>query len=140
MSYFSKVKIEQEVFSLIYGKGIVNFALPKKHRVDGFYIFAVEYKKKKVVHYTVDGFPNWSTENGLCQTVFYKEDLDFMDVDMKPVKKILSEKKIIKLKEKGTLELQCPSGIWRNADEVPQKIFKDALKNSQLNIFREEKE
>lgn len=58
---------------------------------------------------------------------------------MKPVKKILSKKKIYKLKDKGMLEVQCPSGIWRNADEVPQKLFNDAMKNSQLNIFREEK-
>ena len=64
MRYFNKVKVNDEVFSLVYGKGVVTMALAKKHRVDGFYIFAVSYNDKKVVHYTVDGFPNWCSSDG----------------------------------------------------------------------------
>ena len=41
MRYFSKVKVGQEVFSLVFGKGTVVFALPKEHRLDGFYVFGV---------------------------------------------------------------------------------------------------
>lgn len=140
MHYFSDVKLEQEVFSLIYGKGKVIFALPKKHRLDGFYVFAVEYENKQIVHYTLDGMPNWSPLDGGCQTVFYIEDVDLSDVDIQPPHKIPSEKQILKYKEKGTLEIQCPSGIWRNVDECPENLMKRAFKKSRYHLFRKQKE
>jgi len=139
MHYFNKVKVDDEVFSLVYGKGIVVMSLPKKNRIDGFYIFAVEYKNKKKVHYTVDGFPNWCSSDGCSQTVFYMKDVDLTDVDIQPSDKILSQKKILKFKDKGVLEVRCPSGIWRNVDEAPEKIFKKAFKQEQFFLFRKEK-
>ena len=140
MHYFNKVKVGQEVFSLVYGMGVVVFALPKEHRLDGFFIFAAEYSKGQRVHYTIDGFPNWSNADGCCQTVFYKEDVNLSDIDIQPANKILSEKQILKHKDKDTLELRCPSGIWRNASECPEHLVKKALKKDKYYLFRKQKD
>lgn len=139
MHYFNKVKLNDEVFSLIYGKGTVIFTLPKKHRLSGFYIFAVEYTNKHTVHYTVDGIPNWCSSDGNCQTVFYMKDIDLTDMSIQPVEKLLSQKQILKYKEKGTLEIRCPSGIWRNIDVTPEELMKKALKKDKYYLFRKEK-
>lgn len=139
MHYFEKVKLKEEVFSLVYGKGTVVFALPKEHRLDGFYVFAVEYKKGVRVHYTVDGIPNWASD-ACCQTVFYIDDIDFSDMDIQPANKVPSEKQILKYREKDILELQCPSGIWRNASECPEHLVKKALKKDRYYLFRKQKE
>ena len=141
MRYFSKVKVGQEVFSLVFGKGTVVFTLPKEHRLDGFYVFAAEYEKKKQkVHYTVDGYPNWASSDGCCQTVFYKNDIDFSDMDIQPLNKILSEKQILKYREKDVLEMQCPSGIWRNINECPEKLVNKAFKKAKDYLFRKQKD
>ena len=139
MHYFNKVKEKQEVFSLIYGNGIVIFALPKEHRLEGFFVFAAEYETGHKVYYTIDGLPNWSSTDVACQTVFYKKDIDFSDMDIQPPHKILSEKQILKYKDKGILEIQCPSGIWRNVDESPDKLMKKAFKKSKYYLFRKQK-
>lgn len=136
MRYFSKVKQGEKVFSIIYGKGIVIFSLPKEHRLDGFFIFAVKYSKKTTVYYTVDGFPNWSSGNSFYQTVFYKKDINFDDMDMQNIDNSLSEKKIVKYKDQGMLEIQCPSGIWRNIDDVPERLVDKALQKSKFYLFR----
>ena len=139
MHYFSKVKVGEEVFSLVFGKGIVVMTLPKKNRIEGFYVFGVEYKNDKQVYYTLDGFPNWCSSDGCMQTVFYMKDIDLADTNIQPVEKILSLKQISKYKEKGNLEIRCPSGIWRNVDETPDKIMKKALKKEQYFLFRKQK-
>lgn len=137
MHYFSKVEVKQKVFSLIYGRGVVIFALSKAHRLDGFHIFAAKYKKR-IVYYTVDGLPNWSAKDGSCQTVFYEKDINFKDVDMQEPSLIPSEKQILKWQNKGLLEIQCPSGIWRNVEESPQDLIKKALKKSKYHLFRKQ--
>ena len=140
MHYFSKVKMGQEVFSLIYGKGTVIFVLPKEHRLDGFYVFAAEYAKNNKVYYTIDGLPNWSNNDTACQTVFYPEDINFKDMNIQAPNKIPSEKQILKYQEKGILEIQCPSGIWRNVDEVPKTLMKKAFKKSKFYLFRKQQD
>ncbi|HEY9203795.1 MAG TPA: hypothetical protein VIM82_05630 [Sulfurimonas sp.] len=141
MHYFSDVKVNEEVYSLVYGKGKVIFTLPKKQRLDGFYAFAVEYpNKNKKVYYTVDGYPDWSSSDGCCQTVFYIQDVDLNDIDIQPPLKILSEKQILKSKNDGDLEMKCPSGIWRNINECPQKLVKKALLKSKYYLFRKKKQ
>lgn len=137
--YFNKIKLDEKVFSLVFGKGNVIFVLPKKHRIDGFYVFAVEYKDKHRVHYTVEGFPNWCSSEGCCQTVFYMKDIDLTDMNIQPIDEILSKKQILKYKEKGRLEIRCPSGIWRNVDETPDRLVKKALKKDIYHLFRKEK-
>lgn len=138
MRYFSNVKIKQKVFSLIYGKGIVIFALPKEHMIEGFYTFAVEYKKKHIVYYTVDGYPNWQN-NTCCQTVFYRDDINLNYMDTKNEDNPPSEKQILKWQNNSCLEIQCPSGIWRNIDETPDKIVKKAIKKAKYHLFRKQK-
>lgn len=138
MHYFSNVKLGQKVFSLIYGKGTVIFTLPKEHRLEGFYIFAAEYKKNNKVYYTVDGFPNWSDKDICCQTVFYKDDVDINNMDTMEHTKVPSEKQILKWKENSTLEIQCPSGIWRNVEESPDVLIKKALKKAKYYLFRKQ--
>ena len=139
MHYFNDVEVGNEVFSLIYGKGNVIMALPQNLRLDGFYVFVVEYKNKHKVHYTIDGIPNWCPVDGGCQTVFYLKDIDLTDMDIQPANKLLSYKQILKYKEKGILEVCCPSGIWRNVDVTPEKILRKALKKEQYYLFRKEK-
>jgi len=136
MQYFSNIKLDQEVFSLIYGKGKVIFTLPDEHRLEGFYIFAAEYKKRNKVYYTVDGFPNWSDKDSCCQTVFYTNDAEIKDMDTSEEGTVPSEKQILKWKVNGTLEIQCPSGIWRNVDQSPDTLIIKALKKSKYHLFR----
>ena len=140
MHYFSKVKLKQKVFSLIFGKGEVVFVLPKEHRLEGFYVFAAEFGNKKRVYYTIDGYPDWSDSESNCQTLFYEDDIDFRDIDIQAPTKVPSQKQILKYKDKGILEFQCPSGIWRNADEVPESLVKKAFKKSKYYLFRKEQE
>ena len=140
MHYFSKVKRDQEVFSIIYGKGIVDFVLPKKFRIDGFHVFSVEYKKKnKKVHYTIEGYPDWASSNGTYQTVFYKSDVDFDDIQIQEPSQVLTKKKILKLKEQDKLEIQCPSGIWIDVNECPEKLTTKALTKSNYYLFRKQR-
>ena len=61
------------------------------------------------------------------------------DMDMVPSEKILSERKIKKLLGRGEIELRCPSGLWRHADEVPDKLIVAALKKKQWYNFRKER-
>lgn len=137
MSYFTKIELGQEVFSIVYGDGIVDFVLPKKFRVDGFHVFSVEYNSKnKKVHYTIDGYPNWASANGEYQTVFYKEDINFSDTKTQESENILSKKKILKLRDQDSLEIQCPSGMWLDVNECPEKLIKKALKKSNYHLFR----
>ena len=139
MQYFSKVNVKEKVFSLIYGRGVIVFVLPKEHRIDGFYIFAAKYKKH-IVYYTVDGLPNWSSKDGACQTVFYEEDIDFKNIDMQEPTLIPSENQILKWKNNSVLEIQCPSGIWRNVEESPNDLIKKAIKKSKYYLFRKQKD
>jgi len=68
--------------------------------------------------------------------VFYKNDIDFDRVDFKPSDDALSIKKVKKLRGTGKLEMKCPSGLWRNADECPIKIITDAISKSKTYLFR----
>lgn len=136
MAYFDEVKLEDEVYSLIYGNGTVKFVLPKAHRTKGFFMFQVHFAKAKV-HYNEDGVPEWC--NGIVceQTAYYKDDVfrpesDYATID----KELLSLKKAIKLKDQGLLEMRTPSGAWRNVDLCPAKEYLRAIKHEELYLFR----
>lgn len=130
MIYFKKVKIKDKVFGLVYGAGkVVNVW------EDSFYTFEVEYKNGMVVPYTPEGIPAWSNGNGL-QTVFYKSDIDLFDYDFSPSDKIISIKKIIKLRDKRKLEVRCPSGIWQNLYDCPMDVSEQYLEDGNLHLFR----
>lgn len=129
--YFKNVKEHDKVFGLVYGKGTVS-----KVMEDGFYEFQVEYENGQTVPYTKDGIPGWA--NFEFQTAFYSNDIDLTSEDISPNTEKLSPKKIIKLRNKGKLMIQCPSGIWRNIKECPNHIMEGYLENNLLNLFKKE--
>jgi hypothetical protein len=135
MSYFKKVKVGDEVFGLVYGKGIVKSVWEDSH-----YTFEVEYDINcSVVPYTPEGFPGWNTGKLDFQTVFYASEIDLMDYDFSPSDEILSAKKIIKLRDKKKLEIKCPSGLWQPMDKCPNDIANEYLENGLLYLFRKAK-
>ena len=133
MPYFEKVKVKDKVFGLIFGPGKVTSVWENSH-----YTFEVEYKNGQVVPYTPDGVPSWSGKLDF-QTVFYKKDIDIMDLDMIPVDKILSPKRIIKLRDKKKLEMRCPSGIWMKVSKCPGYLFEQYIEKEQFHLFRKKK-
>jgi hypothetical protein len=129
MKYFTNVREQDKVYGLIYGKGVVRTVL------NGHYHFEVEYENGQVVPYTEDGIPGWNTALDF-QTVFYKDNIDLYTLDFSPVQKILSPKKIIKLRNDNMLEVRCPSGAWIQVNKCPQNITEDYLENKQFHLFR----
>lgn len=136
--YFSKVKLDDEVFSLIFGRGKVTFALPKEQRVDGFYTFRVQYEKCQVM-YTDEGLPDWGAGEKV-QTVFYIKDINLKDHQVEAdCEQPISKKQIHKYMENNTLEMRCPSGIWRNIQNCPSKVVQKAFKSLSFHMFRKAK-
>jgi len=129
--YFEDVKIDDEVFGLVFGKGKV------RNILNGFYHFEVIYKNNQVVPYTLEGVSGWSNQLDF-QTVFFKEDIDLMDeqYDFSLIKKELSAKKIIKLRLKNKLEVRCESGLWRKVSECPSFLIERYLEDNKLFLFR----
>ena len=132
---FKNVKKNDEVYSLIYGDGIVENVLAKDVRIEGFYIFSVSFGKK-LVHYTEAGVPNWCNSDCDTPTLFYKDEVDFNRVDFKPCDTDLSTKKIKKMIGTGKLEMRCPSGLWRNIDDCPITVVNKGLKEAKNYLFR----
>ena len=139
MKYFKNVKLDDKVYSLIFGQGRVKFVLPKKQRIDGFHIMEVEYMNKQRVHYSESGVPNWCTMNGKCQTLFFLDDIDISKMDFEPINELLTKKQIKKLKEKDRLEMRCPSGLWRNITICPERLVQKAFDKVELHLFRKAK-
>jgi hypothetical protein len=129
MSYFKKVTEGDKVYGLVFGHGVIRTVL------DGYYKFEVEFDNGHVVPYTEDGIPGWSN-NLDFQTVFYKTDIDLEDLDFSPTDKVLSAKKIIKLRTKRNLEVRCPSGIWYPITKCPSYVTEQYLEEGKLHLFR----
>ena len=131
MDYFKKVKENDKVFGLVYGKGIVKSVWDNSH-----YSFEVEYENGSFVPYTSEGYPGWNKGKLDFQTVFYKEDIDLMDHDFAPTEDVLSVKKIIKLRDKKKLEIKCPSGLWQPVEKCPREFGEQYLEENKLHLFR----
>lgn len=97
MAYFDEVKVKDKVYGLVFGRGKVTTVFE-----DSYYKMMVKFKNGYEVPYTEDGVPGWG--NFKKQTCYYKDDVDLTDVDFSPVTKVLSAKKIIKLREKKSLK------------------------------------
>ena len=136
MSYFGFIEEKDEVYSVVYGLGTVNFIVEKRSRVDGFYTFEVLYKDGTKVFYTDDGVPNWCHTSADCQTVWYRDDIDLINSDISPSDDKLSKKKIAKLRMKDQLEMKCPSGIWRDIKGCPERVIIEALGSEKFHLFR----
>jgi len=131
MSYFSNAKEKEEVFGLIYGKGIIRSVWE-----NSYYSFEVEYNNGQVVPYTEDGYPAWITNKNEFQTVFYAKDIDLQNLDFSCSTKVLDAKKIIKLRNKNKLEVKGPSGIWQSTDKFPDMLQQEYLEDNKLHLFR----
>lgn len=130
-AYFHKVKEGDEIYGLVFGSGVVRSAWGDSH-----YSFEVEFENGDIIPYTAEGFPGWGVRFEQ-QTVFYKKDIDVMELDFSPVDEILTPKKIIKLRNKGKLEVRCPSGLWRDAvSGCPQHVVERYLESEQFHLFR----
>jgi len=129
MAYFKKAKIDRKVYDLIFGKGRIVEVYP-----DSYYTFMVVFKNDYEIAYTEEGIPNWGHFKE--QTLFYKKDIDFESEDFSPAKKILSSKKVIKLRDKNKLEVRLPSGIWKNTKKVEEPYIDGLLEKELYYHFR----
>ena len=129
MSYFKNVEVNDKVFGLVFGKGKVTSVWE-----DSFYSFEVTYDNAQRVPYTIDGVPAWINTDH--QTVFYKKDIDLMDLDITSATKKMSPKKIIKLRDKKKLDIKCPSGIWQKLGDCPSYVMENYLENELFHMFR----
>jgi len=132
MAYFKKAKKGDKVYGLIFGKGKIAEVYP-----DSFYPIVIEFDNGYEVPYTEDGVPSWG--NFKKQTMYYRDDVDLCNEDFSPADRILSPKKIIKLREKNKLEVRLPSGIWRNSKKADEAYLESILKRELYHLFREKK-
>ncbi len=129
MSYFDNAKVGDDVFGIIFGKGTITNTFDESH-----YKVMVTFTNGYEVPFTDEGIPGWG--NFKKQTCYYKEDIDLEKVDFAPTEKILSNKKIIKLKETGKLQVRVPSGAWKNAKKCPDEYLEDICENEKYHLFR----
>ncbi|MBD3790259.1 MAG: hypothetical protein IE885_07875 [Campylobacterales bacterium] len=129
MAYFSNTQEGDQVYGLIFGPGKIINVFP-----DSFYSIMVEFKNGYEVPYTDEGVPGWG--NFKKQTLFYRNDVDLSSEDFSPVDKVLSPKKIIKLREKNKLQIRLPSGIWKNIKKADPEYVEKLLKKEQYHLFR----
>jgi hypothetical protein len=140
MHKFEKIKLNDEIYSIVFGLGKVVFVLAKSLRLEGYYIFEVEYENGQKVFYTEDGRPNWCQEKKKCiMTICYKKEVNFDKVDMTPKKKILKKQKIAKLRYEESLEMMSPAGGWIDANLMPNIMLDNAIANEEYHLFRKMK-
>lgn len=135
--YFKTATVADEVFSLVYGPGIITFVAPQQCWIPGFYVIQVKFDDGHTAHYTENGIPNWCTDRCI-QTLFYSYDIDITKLEsgMHPTTKVPSIQKVTKWISEGNCEYHCPSGLWRNVMESPQHLVKKSLKKNNLHRFR----
>ncbi|MBU0631441.1 hypothetical protein KKA17_02240 [bacterium] len=132
MAYFDNVKKGDKLYGLVFGKGKVVEVFEDSH-----YKMMVSFKNGYEVPYTEEGIPGWG--NFKKQTIFFKEDIDLTDVDFTPTKKVLSTKKIIKLREKKKLQIRLPSGIWTDCTKCVKGYIEEMLEKEKYHLFRKKK-
>ena len=131
MAYFKKVKVKDKLYGMVFGSGKVTQVFEDSH-----YKMMVTFKNGYEIPYTDDGVPGWG--NFKKQTIFYKKDIDLTDVDFTPVTKVLSPKKIIKLRRSKKLEVRLPSGIWTECSKCVKEYVQNQLENENYHLFRKQ--
>ena len=129
MGYFKKAKEGDKVYGLVFGKGKIIAVYPDSH-----YSIMVEFDNGYQVPYTEEGVPGWGRFKK--QTLFYRNDVDMSRADFSPVEKILSPKKIIKLREKNQLQVRLPSGLWTNVKKADPDYVEQLLESEKYHLFR----
>jgi hypothetical protein len=114
---------------MVFGAGKVSQVFEDSH-----YKMMVAFKNGYEVPYTEDGIPGWG--NFKKQTLYYKSDIDLTDVDFSSVTKVLSPKKIIKLREKKKLEIRLPSGVWTDCKKCVKEYIEEMLEKENYHLFR----
>ncbi len=132
MAYFNKAKRGDKVYGLVFGKGKIVEVFE-----ESFYPLLVEFKNGYEVPYTEEGVPSWGTFKK--QTLFYRDDIDLSSEDFTPVDRILSPRKIIKLREKGKLEVRVPSGAWKSTRKADAEYVERLLEEEKYHLFRKKK-
>lgn len=133
MAYFDKVKVGDKVYGMVFGAGEVSQVFEDSH-----YKMMVRFKNRYEVPYTDDGVPGWGTFRK--QTLYYKNDIDLTEVDFTPVSKVLTPKKIIKLRQKKKLEVRLPSGIWAKCKKNIKEYVEEMLEAENYHLFRKKTE
>lgn len=140
MNKFEDIKLGDEMYSIVFGEGKVRFVLAKSLRLDGYYVFEVEYDNGQRVYYTVDGKPSWCKDMNKCtKTVCYKHEVNFDEVDRSEDVTPLTKFKIEKLRFDGLLEMRSPAGGWIDATLMPDVMVDNAVNNEEYHLFREKK-
>ena len=132
MDYFKKAKKGDKVYGLVFGKGKIVEVFG-----ESFYPLLVEFKNGYEVPYTEEGVPSWGTFKK--QTLFYRDDIDLSREDFSPADRILSPRKIIKLREKGKLEVRVPSGAWKSTKKADAEYVERLLEEEKYHLFRKKK-
>ncbi|MGB5964639.1 MAG: hypothetical protein WBF77_04190 [Sulfurimonadaceae bacterium] len=137
MTRFIDIKLGDEMYSVVFGLGKVVFVLARSLRLDGYYVFEVEYNNGQKVHYTEDGRPGWCKDMNKCiQTTYYKHEINFDELDSKVKSKILKKYKIDKLRNDDILEMMSPAGGWIDANLMPDIMVDNAINNGEYHLFR----
>ena len=140
MNKFADIKLNDEMYSVVFGLGKVIFVLAKSLRLEDYFIFEVQYENGQKVYYTEDGKPNWCRDiNNCTKTIYYKEEVNFDELDIKPKKKIFTKNKINELRYQDTLEMMSPAGGWIDANLMPDIMVDNALQKEQYHLFRKKK-
>ena len=137
MTKFADIKLNDEIYSIVFGLGKVVFVLAKSLRLDGYYVFAVEYENGQRVHYTDDGRPDWCKDMNKCtKTICYKDEVNFDELDTKPKRKSLTKNRINELRYSDCLEMMSPAGGWIDANLMPDMMVDNAINNEEFHLFR----
>jgi hypothetical protein len=140
MNKFADIELGDEIYSLVFGLGKVVFVLAKSLRLDGYYVFAVEYENGQKVHYTEDGKPDWCKDKNRCtKTICYKEEVNFDGLDKNLQENTLTKNRINELRYSDKLEMMSPAGGWVDANLMPDIMVDNAIENEEFERFREMK-
>ena len=140
MNKFEDIKLNDEMYSVVFGLGKVIFVLAKSLRLDGYYVFEVEYENGQRVYYTEDGRPSWCRDMNKCtKTICYKHEVNFDEVDTSAERKPLTKHKIEKLRYDDLLEMKSPAGGWVDANLMPDVMVDNAINNEEFHLFRKMK-
>jgi len=140
MDKYEDVKLDDEMYSVVFGLGKVIFVLAKSLRLDGYYVFEVEYENGQRVYYTEDGRPSWCKDMNKCtKTVYYKSEVNFNEVDTSNDSAPMTKFKIDKLRFDDALEMKSPAGAWIDANLMPDVMVDNAINNEEYHLFRQKK-
>ena len=140
MDRYEDVKLDDEMYSVVFGLGKVIFVLAKSLRLDGYYVFEVEYENGQRVYYTEDGKPSWCRDMNKCtKTVYYKSEVNFNEVDTSSESAPMTKFKIDKLRFDDALEMKSPAGAWIDANLMPDVMVDNAINNEEYHLFRQKK-